>query len=217
MRMKYKAILFDMDGVIVDSMTYHYVSWFEALMKCDVRITPTDIFEYEGSKWDQVIAFAFNRQKKKLTKKLAKQIAEERKELFSKHFKRYIFTGIYEMLQKLKRHNFILGLVTGSSLAEAKKMLPKEIYNIFDVIVAGDMLKRGKPYPDPYLHAAKELGLKSSDCLAIENAPYGIRSAKAAQMDCFVIATSLPKESLSKADKVFNNHQELYEYFKKHL
>ena len=77
-------------------------------------------------------------------------------------------------------------------------MLPKEIYNVFDVIVAGDMLKRGKPYPDPYLHAAKELGLKSSDCLAIENAPYGIRSAKAAQMDCFVIATSLPKESLQK-------------------
>lgn len=217
MKKNFKAVLFDMDGVIVDSMTYHYVSWFEALRKYDVRVTPSDIFEREGAKWDKVITFAFKRRKKKLSKTLAAKISEERRELFARHFKRYIFTGIPEMLKTLKKRGFLTGLVTGSSSYEAKKMLPEEIYNIFDVKVAGDMVKRGKPYPDPYLKAAKYLNIKPSDCLVIENAPYGIKSAKTAKMCCFAIATSLPKERLSKADKIFDTHNKLYNYFKKTL
>jgi len=71
--------------------------------------------------------------------------------------------------------------------------------------VSGDSVKRGKPYPDPYIKAAKILGLRPNDCLVIENAPYGIRSAKAAGMFCVAVTTSLPKEYLKKADVIVDS------------
>ena len=63
---KFKAVLFDMDGILVDSMPYHFISWFEALRQYDIRVTPMDIFAMEGAKWDKVIRFAFKRNKKNL-------------------------------------------------------------------------------------------------------------------------------------------------------
>jgi len=212
---KFKAVLFDMDGVLVDSMPYHFISWFEVLRKRGIRIMPIDIFEREGAKWDEVIKFAFKRERRPLSIETEKKIFEERLALFAKYFKRYIFAGAFIILEALKNRGFTLGLVTGSSLKEAEEMLPGEIFNLFDQIVAGDMVKRGKPYPDQYLLAAKKLKLPPSQCLVVENAPYGIRSAKTAKMFCIAIATSLEKNYLKQADIIFDNHEQLYKYFSK--
>jgi beta-phosphoglucomutase len=212
---KFKAVLFDMDGIIVDSMPYHFISWFEALRKYNVRIAPSDIFAMEGAKWDKVIRYAFKRDGLILTEKTAHKIFLDRQNLFAKYFKRYIFPEIIEIIKLLKNQGFLIGLVTGSSLEEAKKMLPKNIYFLFRAKVSGDMIKRGKPYPDSYLLAAKKLNLSPKDCIVIENAPYGIKAAKAAGMHCIAIATSLSKEYLSQADKIYSSHKELYADFKK--
>ena len=212
---KFKAVLFDMDGVLVDSMPYHFISWFEVLRKRGIRVTPADIFEREGAKWDEVIKFAFKRERRPLSPETGKKIFEERRALFAKYFKRYIFADAFIILESLKNRGFILGLVTGSSLDEAEKMLPKEIFNLFNGIVAGDMVKRGKPHPDPYLLAAKNLKLSPSQCFVVENAPYGIKSAKAAKMFCAAVATSLEKSRLKQADIIFDNHGQLYKYFSK--
>ena len=212
---KFKAVLFDMDGVIVDSMPYHFISWFEAMRKYNVRIAPSDIFAMEGAKWDKVIRYAFNRDSLTLTKKTLHTIFLDRQRLFAKYFKRYIFPEIIEIIKLLKNQGFLIGLVTGSSLAEAKKMLPKNIYILFDAKVSGDMVKRGKPHPDSYLLAAKKLKLAPKRCIVIENAPYGIKAAKTAGMYCAAIATSLSKEYLKKADKIYASHKELYADFKK--
>lgn len=212
---KFKAALFDMDGILVDSMPYHFISWFEALRKYDVRVTPMDIFGMEGVKWDKVIRFVFKRDKKKLNARLIKSIQDERNILMKKYFKRYIFAEIPQILTFFKKRGFLTAIVTGSSKAEAKKMLPAEIYALFDAAVAGDMVKRSKPYPDPYLIAAKELSVRPENCLVIENAPCGIKAAKAAKMYCAAITTSLPKEFLGDADIIFDSHKNFYQYFKK--
>jgi beta-phosphoglucomutase len=212
-----KAFLFDMDGVLVDSMPYHFISWFEALRKHGVRVTPMDVFCMEGAKWDKVIRFVFKREKKKLTQDLLKKIQNERNLLLKKHFKRYIFSEIPAILKMLKNRGYLTAIVTGSSLFESKKMLPAEIRSLFDTTVAGDMVKRSKPYPDPYLLAAKKLGLKHSQCFVIENAPYGIKSAKAAKIYCAAISTSLPEEYLKQADIVFEHHNELYSFLKQRV
>ena len=212
---KFKAVLFDMDGIIVDSMPYHFISWFEALYEYGVRVSPVDIFGMEGAKWDKVIRYTFKRDGLKLTEKTAQKIFINRQKLFAKYFKRYIFPDIIKTIKLLKNQGFLLGIVTGSSLAEAKKMLPKNIYNLFDTKVAGDMVKRGKPYPDSYLLAAKQLNLPPKECIVIENAPYGIKAAKAAKMYCIAIATSLSKKYLNQADKVYLTHKKLYADFKK--
>jgi beta-phosphoglucomutase len=212
-----KAVLFDMDGVIVDSMPYHFISWFEALRKYNVRIAPADIFGMEGAKWDKVIRYAFKRDGLTLTGQTAQKIFSDRQVLFAKYFKRYIFREIIEVIKLLKNQGFLIGLVTGSSLAEAKKMLPKNIYVLFDTKISGDMVQRGKPRPDSYLLAAEKLNVSPKDCIVVENAPYGIKAAKAAGMRCIAIATSLSKNYLKNADKVYLTHKKLYTDFKKYF
>ncbi|MCL1972558.1 MAG: HAD family phosphatase [Endomicrobia bacterium] len=219
----FKALLFDMDGIVVDSMPYHFISWFEVLKHYGVRVSPMTIFEMEGAKWDEVIKTAYKQSGKKFTPGIAAKIRFERETIFKKYFNRYIFDGIPEFLreqsspkqgfkQSLKQ-SFMTGLVTGSSLKEAEGFLPADLYNLFDVVVAGDMVKRSKPYPDPYLAAAKKLGVLPKECFVIENAPYGIKAAKAAKMCCAAITTSLPASYLKEADIIFQNHKELYSFF----
>jgi beta-phosphoglucomutase len=208
-----KAVLFDMDGIIVDSMPYHFISWFEVLRQYNVRINPMIIFEMEGAKWDKVIKLAFKQSDIPLFKQVAQKICKKREEIFNQYFKRYIFTGIPEFIKSLKNKSVLVGLVTGSSLREAQKILPEDIYELFDTIVTGDGVKRCKPYPDPYLAAARNLKILSKECMVIENAPYGIKSAKAAKMHCCAIATSLSEDLLSEADIIFGAHKDLYGYF----
>ena len=87
----------------------------------------------------------------------------------------------------------------------AKKNPPRKIQSYFDTIVTGDLVKKGKPHPESFLKAAKSLNLKPFQCLVIENAPLGIKSAKAAGMYCLAITTSLPKAYLKEANTVVNS------------
>jgi beta-phosphoglucomutase len=209
----FKAVFFDMDGIIVDSMPYHFISWFETLKKYNVRVRPSTIFEMEGAKWDYVIEVAFKDYQVELTSEIKASICAQREELFKKYFKRDIFSGIPEFIKQLKNQNILVGLVTGSLKREAQNMLPQDLYNLFDTVIGGDMVTNAKPHPEPYLTATSNLKVSSGDCLVIENAPYGIKSAKSANMICYAIATSLPQESLKIADKIFDKHKDLYDYF----
>ncbi|MDR1418694.1 MAG: HAD family phosphatase [Endomicrobium sp.] len=208
----FKAILFDMDGTIVDSMPYHFISWFEVLKKYGVCVRPSTVFEMEGARMNEIIEIAFKDYQEELTSEIRSCIFSQREEIFKKYFQRHIFSGIREFIEKLKNKGTLLGLVSGSFKREVQHMLPKELYDLFDTVIGGDMVKKSKPYPEPYLTAAKNLNVSSEKCLVIENAPYGIKSAKSANMLCYAIATSLPKESLQMADKIFDKHKDLYDY-----
>ena len=197
---KYKAMLFDMDGVIVDSMPYHFISWFETLKKYDVTVSPFDIYEKEGEKCETCVERFFKRDNIKCNNKIMEEVLKLRDKLYKKYFKVFLFPDIEQVINKLKKEGFLLAIVTGSNRDKVKSMLPKKIISKFDVIIAADMIKKGKPYPDSYLTAAKQLKVKPSECIVIENAPNGIKAAKAAKMFCVAVTTSLPKQYLKYAD-----------------
>ncbi len=67
------------------------------------------------------------------------------------------------------------------------------------------MVNKGKPNPEPYLKAVKELNVSKEDCIVIENAPAGITSAKGAGLTCFAVQTSLSEEYLQDADRIFQD------------
>ena len=207
---KYKAVLFDMDGVIVDSMPYHFISWFETLKKYGVTVSPFDIYEKEGEKCEICVERFFKGDDIKYNDKIMAEVLKLRDKLFKKYFKVYLFPDIEPVLNKLKKQGFLLAIVTGSNRDKVKSMLPKKIISKFDIIIAADMINRGKPYPDSYLTAAKQLNVKPSQCIVVENAPYGIKAAKAAKMFCIAVTTSLPKQFLTKANIVCKKVSEIF-------
>ncbi len=199
---KIRAVIFDMDGVIVDSMPYHYLAWYEALRPYGVRVTCFDLYSKEGEKWEKSTAYFLKRSGLVPTKRLLAGVLARKKRIFRKYFKRHIFKGAEEILRMLKKEGYAIALVTGSSEGQARTMLPRRIYRRFDHVVAGDHVKMGKPHPEPYLKAAGALDVDPSECLVVENAPFGIESAKRAGMRCVAISTSLPRGYLGKADAI---------------
>jgi beta-phosphoglucomutase len=208
----FSAILFDMDGVIVDSMPYHYIAWYEALRPYGIRATAFDAYIREGEKWQKTLKELFAREGLKYKDSIGTRIFAERAKIFKKYFRRNIFFGADEFLSCIKAKGYLLALVSGTPEKEITKILPKAIRDKFDVIVAGDHLKVGKPHPAPYLKAAKMLKVPPKKCAVVENAPNGIISAKAAGMFCFAVTTSLPKEYLKKADVIVNRLEEITGY-----
>ena len=120
-----------------------------------------------------------------------------------------LFPDIPVILQEIQQSGRQLGMVTGSNQMLIQHVIPQSVRKQFDVIVTADDVQHGKPAPDPYLCAAEKLALDPSDCLVVENAPMGIRAAKAAGMQVVAITTTLDAGHLQQADSVVENFQEL--------
>lgn len=207
--LKPKAIIFDLDGVIVDSMPYHFIAWYEALRPYGVRVTAFDVYSKEGERWEKSLKDFLKRADVKPSKAILKRISSERSLIFKKYFRRFIFKGAEDFLRYLKKKGYLLGLVTGTPEEELKKILPKRMRGVFGFTVTGDRVKKGKPHPEPYLKVAKGLKVIPRECVVIENAPYGIESAKRAGMFCIAVTTSLPKEYLKRADVVVERLEDI--------
>jgi beta-phosphoglucomutase len=168
-------------------------------------VSAFEVYEREGERWEKSLRDFISQGGLKPTPELMRRVFFRRRKIFRKYFKRTIFSGAEECLRALKDKGLMLGIVTGTPMPQLKRILPRKIQCYFDAIVTGDLVKRGKPHPEPFIKAAKDLNLKPSQCLVIENAPLGIKSAKAAGMHCLAITTSLPKAYLMEADTVISS------------
>ena len=90
-----------------------------------------------------------------------------------------------------------------------EKILPLSIRRLFDIIVTGDEVWKSKPHPEPFLKAVKMLKLDRREVVVIENAPFGIQSAKKAGLYCIALETSLPRRYLTGADIIISSFREL--------
>jgi beta-phosphoglucomutase len=203
------AIIFDMDGVISDSMPFHARAWKEAFAAIGVNVEDFDVYIREGMKGRETIKGIMKERNLSVSQEEIEQIYKRKTDSFNKIFEVKLMPGIYELLSRLRNGGYKLGLVTGSRFEMAKTVLRNGLENMFDVVIAGEMVNNGKPDPEPYLKAVSMLGVKKEDCLVIENAPAGITSAKRAGLTCYAVATSLPKTYLKEADKVFKNIKEI--------
>lgn len=204
-----KAVIFDMDGVITDTMGYHCRAWKEIFARHGIHVSRTDIYKREGQKGIDSVRELFAEYGKPRNEDLSHRLLKEKETLFKAIFKPRFIPGSRLLVRRLKRQGFLLGLVTGTSRHEAKGLLPQDLFASFDVTVCGTDVANGKPHPQPYQKAVKHLGVDKSHAIALENAPFGIRSAKAAGLTCFALETSLPKAFLSQADRVFSSYHHM--------
>ena len=207
--LKIKSVIFDMDGVITNTMPEHFLAWKTVLAPQGVQVSHFDVYRREGQRGINSVEEIFAEKKKPYTPRLAKALLRKKEEFFKKIVKRRFIPGMRSFIRFLKKEHYQLGLVTGTSRHELHRILPDYIYNLFDVTIAGDEVKNGKPHPEPYLLALKKLRITPQQAVVIENAPFGIQAAKAAGVRCLAIATSLPKKYLKQADYVFRQLQDL--------
>ncbi len=206
-----KAVIFDMDGILVDSMPYHADAWIIVFSEIGIYINRQDIYEIEGSNHEGIIKLVFEKAKRKPKPEDFYELSSKKKEIFERINKVKVFEGIYDCLDLLKNKCF-LGVVSGSDKSVVLELIERFFPNTFDTVVTGNDVKQGKPSPDPYLKAIEMLKVKKEECLVIENSPLGVESAKKAGLYCIAIPTYVEARKLEKADAVLAKHAMLKDY-----
>ncbi len=204
-----RAILFDMDGVITDTMPYHFRAWRKIFGNLGIKINYYDIYKREGQKGIESVKEIFNEKGREFILKEAKEILAEKEKLFKSIVKVRFINGSKSFLNFVKKKGLKLGLVTGTSDHELKKILPIHIYAKFDAVITATDVQKGKPNPEPYLKCLKRLRISPSEAVVIENAPFGITSAKESGIFCIAISTHLPPKFLKEADLIVHSFKEL--------
>ena len=205
-----KAIIFDMNGVIIDDESLQEKAFKDVLAGRGVNLNHADYYKYCIGLTDRQCIINFvkiyninNVDKENLLFKKRKKYLE----IISGNMKS--FPGVRELVIKLSERYKLA--VSSSSRREEVKMIIKNfgLAKYFLAIISGSDIKNHKPHPEPYLVAAKKLGFPVSECLAIEDTPVGISSAKAAGMKCVAVLTTNKRSDLKEADYVAKNFQEI--------
>ncbi len=196
-----KAILLDFDGVVIRSMEDHFEGWKKALEEYDIIMSPEELFVLEGSGLED-LAHQFTR-KYNLPFDEAPNIIRKKCDYYNQIKKIEFYPYLMELLNWVREREMRLGLVTGGGRDRVISTLDTLGFSdLFDVIITCDDVFTTKPSPEPYLKAAGILEIDPEDCVVIENAPLGIRSAKAAGMRCIAVTTTLSPMYLKEADIV---------------
>lgn len=204
---KYKAFIFDFDGVIGRTMDDNYEAWRHVLSQCEIVFDKQEYFLIEGLSSVEV-ARHFLPAKYHDNESL-KMIAKMKDHYYLDNHRFSFYDGVNELILMIKSERKKIGLVSGASIGRLKNTVPTEFVRLFDVIVTADMCANCKPHPEPYLKAAGILQIEPKACVAIENAPAGIASAKMAGMACIAVASTVGREHLINADIIINKIIEL--------
>ncbi|WP_340818579.1 HAD family phosphatase [Methanolobus sp. WCC4] len=207
----FKGIIFDSDGVLVNSMPYHAKAWVDVFAEFDIDVTEEEIYEIEGSNHVGVINIFFEKAGRKPEPEIYDIILEKKRTHFMENNRAEIFDGMYECLKSLKPA-FKLAVASGADRTIVTSLMDRFYPGIFDAIISGEDVQNGKPNPEPYDRAVERLGLEKSECLVVENAPLGVKAAKNAGLFCVGIPTYLDPSQLHEADIVLNDHSELIGY-----
>ena len=210
--MSFRAVIFDLDGVLADSEPW----WNEIDAKLLAEYGVTYCREYHrdvlGVSYEVAVEFykkAFGLSVP--TEEMMRRRAELAIDFFANRVG--LFSSAKEVLQELRRMKLRLAVATSSVGASARPFLDRhQLTAFFDVIVTGDEIERGKPHPDIYLRAAEKLGVAAVACFVIEDALSGIAAAKAAKMRVSAIPDMRfvdPREYEKEADYVLSNLSEI--------
>lgn len=189
-RFEPKVVLFDMDGVLYNSMPNHAVAWTKSMERFGIKFTPADAYSTEGARGIDTIRDFMRRQKGvSISEEEAQRMYDVKTEIFQSLPTTQIFEGVPELMQTIHDFGITIGVVTGSGQRPLINRLMKDLGRWLseDHIVTAYDVKRGKPAPDPYLMGLSKCGgLKPWQGIVVENAPLGIRSGVAAE--CFTVA-----------------------------
>jgi len=212
-QINYKAILFDFDGVIANTMHDNFDAWHYAFSTFGITFEKSEYFALEGLKPSAVAQhFLALNQLESLDN--INYVVAQKESYYIENMNFSLYPDVINLLEFLKENNIKTAVVTGASKLRFTKSidtLPSgSLLSLFDEIVTASDYENGKPNPEPYLVAMDKFTLSSHECLVVENAPLGISSAKKANMKTVALCTTLDKSFLREADYIYQSMTEFY-------
>ncbi len=206
------AVIFDFDGVIVDSEPVRYETYRQLFRNNYSIILPEKMDNklIGRTQKKNMKYFLDTYNLKGDIEELIQQRAALLKEAFSKKENIKPIPGIFNLLKNLKSHRIKLAIASSSSKEYINNILNHlGLTNVFEVIVTGDIINKSKPDPEIFLLTAKKLNKKKQDCVVIEDTVNGINAAKAACMKVIAITSYFSREKLSSADIVIDKFSQI--------
>lgn len=199
-----KGVIFDLDGVIVNTVPLHFKAWKKMFAEYgkkfnfkDYRLKVDGIPRIDGAR---AILSA-------LSKEELNKAATRKQKYFLTFLKKEgvkIYPDTVRLIKNLKKNRIKVAVISSSK--NCRYVLKKaKIYNLFKVVITGNDIRRGKPNPDIFLLAAKQLGLRPKECIVVEDAVLGIKAAKRAKIKSVGIDRHHKPEGLKAADLLVTN------------
>lgn len=196
------AMLFDLDGVLIDSENLYTAFWDKT-----EKLYPTGIPDFahaiKGTNLDSILCLFHPEERDDILARILD---------FDSQLVYPMFDGAEALLRELRNLNIPAALVTSSNpekMAQLSRQYP-EFSAHFDAIVNGSMVSKGKPDPEGYLLAARMLGVDPGQCVVVEDSLQGIRAGRAAGCEVWGLYTTLPREAIApEATFVFKNIAEI--------
>jgi beta-phosphoglucomutase family hydrolase len=206
-----EAVIFDMDGVLIDSEPFHLVVNEKIFANLGINLSEDEYHSFIGTTHKDMWSMIKKRYNlpQPVPELVNMQVSGNINYIKTEEIE--AIDGVINLISEIKKENIKIGIAS-SSPTEVIELVTKKlgISNYFSAIVGGEEIKRGKPSPDIFLKASKRLNSKPSDCIVIEDSKNGVLAAKAARMKC--IGFNNPNsgnQDLTKADLIIDNYDTL--------
>jgi len=191
------AVLFDMDGVIVDNMLWHLKAWKIFYEKYSIPFSTEDFKQQFGRTNKQILCHLFNRQ---VNDDEAQRLGEEKEKIYRDIYTPHIkpAAGLIEFLQALKSNGIKTAVATSAPPENASFVLDNlQLHTYFDAVVDATHITKGKPDPEVFLKSAQALGASPDQCIVFEDSLAGIKAGNNALMKVIGITTTHLANELS--------------------
>jgi beta-phosphoglucomutase family hydrolase len=204
-----KGVIFDLDGVLVDTGEFHRQSWYDLAEREGVVMSDELFYSTFGMQNYQIMPQLLGRPVDKAEMSRLSLWKEQRyRELIDG--KLTLMAGVRDLIIQLKQSGFSLAIGTSTPRTNLDFMLRATgIGDYFDDYVVGEEVKNSKPAPDTFAKAAVKLNLPPQNCVVIEDAVQGVQAGKAAGMAVIAVTTTRSREDLSQADMIVDSLAEL--------
>lgn len=190
-----EAAIFDLDGVLVNSMPTHLQAWKAAFVKITgLEIAERDIYLLEGMRGMELVEKIFD-QRDFSDHSLARKVHDEKSRIFKLIRSSEPFEGVREMINDIRCPKAV---VSGSTRNDVETIVEEAFgRDKFDVVITADDIQKGKPNPSAFIDAMERMKVKPQDAVVVENAPLGAKAANSAGIGCYVALNNTP---LMKSD-----------------
>lgn len=194
------AVIFDMDGTLMDNNPYHLLAWKSFCKKLGRELTNEDYYQHISGRINlDIMQYLLGTS---LSKKKARDLSDQKEQLYRELYLPHIapIAGLMDLLEDLKKAGIKTGIASSAQPVNiAFAMEGLGLHRFFDVLVDSTHIKKGKPDPEIFLTTAGKLGAEATSCLVFEDSISGIRGAKGAGMRAIGLTTTHSANELQSA------------------